>query len=183
MIRKFLLFASVTALTITNAYPSAQTASPVKQIKAGETVLFGDSFTARVSQTTKSPFPPKLKLKGEPVVVVIELDGGKKGVTLSYNLTANVKSSDVALMTGTVRTAPLAVIEDFPSWGGDNDKEVEVLDPKDTSGNVALTFEGKGSVSLLFDVPAAQAKGPRKLSVSLRTTQPQEQAHSFVVIL
>ena len=182
MIRKFLLVVAIAALAISNAYPQGHTGA-VKQIKAGEVVLFGDTFTARVTQTAKSPFPPKLKLKGEPVVVIIELDGGKKGVTLSYNLSADSKSSDVSLMTGTVRNGPLAVMEDFPSWGGDNDKEIEILDPKDSAGNVALSFEGKGSVSLLFDVPAAQAKSPRKLSVSLRTTQPQAEAHSFVVNL
>jgi len=181
MIRKFLLVVAIATLAIQPAHP--QTAGPIKQIKPGEVVLFGDTFTAKVTQSTKSPFPPSIKLKGEPIVVIIELDGGKKGVTLSYNLTADAKSSDVSLTTGALRNAPLAVIEDFPSWGSDNDKEIEVLDPKDTGGNVALTFQGKGSVSLLFDVPAAQAKSPRKLSVNLRTTQPQAEAHSFIVNL
>ena len=181
MIRRFFLFLALATLAIQPAYPQSRTAGPVKQIKAGEVVLFGDTFTVKVTQATKSPFA-RVKLKGEPVVVLLELDGGKKGVTLSYNLTSDPRSSDLALVSGGQKNAPRAVMEDFPSWGNDNDKEVEVLDPKDT-GSVSLTFEGKGSVSLLFDVTAAQAKGPRKFSVTLRTTQPKPEEHSFVVNL
>jgi hypothetical protein len=182
MIKKLFLVLAVGVLAIQPAYPQSGTAGSVKQIKPGEVVLVGDSFTVKVTQSAKSPFPG-VKLKGEPVVVLIELDGGKKGVTLSYNLTADSKSSDVYLTSGALRNAPRAVMEDFPSWGSDNDKEVEVLDPKDPSGNVSLTFQGKGAVSLLFDLPPAQAKSPKKLSVNLRTTHPQAEQHSFVVNL
>lgn len=180
MIKRLFLFLAVAALSIQPVYPQTRAAGSPRQIKAGEIVLFGDTFRVKVTQSAKSPFPG-LKLKGEPVVVVIELDGGKKGVTLNYNLTADAKSSDLKLMTGTVRNAPRAVIEDFPSWGGDNDKEVEILDPSETDGNVSLAFEGKGAVTLLFDVPAAQAKSPRKLSVTIRALKPQAEEHSFVV--
>lgn len=182
MIRRFLLVVAVAALAIQPVHPQTQPSGSVKQIKAGEVVLFGDTFTVKVTQSTKSPFS-NVKLKGEPFVVVIELDGGKKGVTLSYNLTADAKSSDVSLTTGALRNAPRAVMEDFPSWGNDNDKEIEVLDRNETDGNVSLTFAGKGALSLLFELPAAQAKAPKKLSVSLRTTQPQTEAYSFVVNL
>jgi len=182
MIRRFLLVVAIAALAIQPVHPQTQTAGPVKQIKAGEVVLLGDVFTVKVTQSTKSPFS-NVKLKGEPVVVVIELDGGKKGVTLAYNLTADSRSSDVYLTSGALRNAPRAVMEDFPSWGSDNDKEVEVLDRSDTDGNVSITFSGKGAVSLLFELPPGQAKGPKKLSVSLRATQPQTEAFSFVVAL
>ena len=181
MIKRLFLFLAVAAL-IQPAYPQSQGAAPAKQIKAGEVVLFGDSFTVKVTQSAKSPFS-NVKLKGDPFVVVIELDGGKKGVTLSYNLTADSRSSDVYLASGTLRNAPRAVMEDFPSWGSDNDKEIEVLDRNDTDGGVSLTFAGKGALSLLFELPAGQAKSPKKLSVSLRTTQPQSEAYSFVVNL
>ena len=182
MIRRLFLFLAVAALAIQSAYPQNRAAGSVKQIKAGEVVLFGDSFTVKVTQATKSPFT-HVKLKGEPVVVVLELDGGKKGVTFSYNLTADSKSSDLCLVSGAQKNAPRAVLEDFPSWGSDNDKEVEVLDPRDTAGSVSLNFEGKGSVSLLFDVPPAQAKAPRKFTVNIRTLQPKPEEHSFVVNL
>ncbi|HWO03115.1 MAG TPA: hypothetical protein VNS63_27990 [Blastocatellia bacterium] len=182
MIRRVFLVLAVATLTIQPSYPQDRTAGSVRQVKAGEVVLFGDSFTVKVSQAAKSPFAG-VKVKGEPVVVVLELDGGKKGVTLSYNLTADSRSSDLCLVSGGQKTAPRAVMEDFPSWGSDNDKEIEVLDPKETAGSVSLSFEGKGAVSLLFDVPAAQAKAPRKFSVSLRTLQPRDEAHSFVVNL
>ena len=181
MIRRLSLFLAVAVLAIQPAYPQTGTAGSVKQIKPGEVVLFGDSFTVKVTTSGKSPFP-SVKLKGEPVVVLIELDGGKKGVTLFYNLSADSKSSDVYLTSGALRNAPRAVMEDFPSWGSDNDKEVEVLNPKET-GSESLTFQGKGTVALLFDLPPAQAKSPKKLSVSLRTTQPQTEQHSFVVNL
>lgn len=180
MIRRSFIFLAVATLSIQPVYPQAQTAESARQIKAGEVVLFGDTFRVKVTQSNKSPFPG-LKLKGEPVVVVIELDGGKKGVTLSYNLTADSKRSDLSLLTGAVRNAPSAVMEDFQSWGSDNDKEVEILDPSETDGHTTLTFQGKGTLTLLFDVPAAQTKSPRKLSVSLRTLKPQTEEHSFVV--
>jgi hypothetical protein len=182
MIRRLFLFLAVATLLIQPVYPQIRAVESGKQIKAGEVVLFGDTIRVKVTMSTKSPFPG-LKLKGEPVVVVIEVDGGKRGVTLSYNLTADSKSSDVNLLTGALRNAPRAVMEDFPSWGNDNDKEVEILDPAEKDGNVSLTFEGKGAITLLFDVPAAQAKSPRKLSVNLRTIKPQAEEHSFVVSL
>ena len=182
MIRRLFLLLAVAVLSIQPAYPQTRAAESGKQIKAGEVVLFGDTIRVKVTQSNKSPFPG-LKLKGEPVVVVIELDGGKRGVTLSYNLTADSKSSDLSLLTGAMRNAPRAVMEDFPSWGRDNDKEVEILDPTETDGNVSLTFEGKGAITLLFDIPAAQAKSPRKLSVKVRTLKPQAEEHSFIVNL
>lgn len=182
MIKRLFLLLAVATLSIQPAYPQTGAAESARQIKAGEVVLFGDTIRVKVTQSAKSPFPG-FKLKGEPVVVVIELDGGKRGVTLSYNLTADSKSSDLSLLTGALRNAPRAVMEDFPSWGSDNDKEVEILDPNGTDGNVSLTFEGKGAITLLFDVPAPQAKSPRKLSVMLRTLKPQAEEHSFVVNL
>ena len=182
MIRRLFLFLAVAALSIQPAYPQTRAEESPRQIKAGEIALLGDTIRVKVTQSTKSPFPG-YKAKGQAVIVVLELDGGKRGVTVLYNLTADSKSSGLCLLTGALRNAPRAVMEDFPSWGGDNDKEVEILDPTETDGNVSLTFEGKGEVTLLFDVPAAQAKSPRKLSVNLRTLKPQAEEHSFIVNL
>jgi hypothetical protein len=182
MIRKLFLFLSVATLSIQPVYPQTRAVESGRQIKAGEFALFGDTVRVKVTRSTKSPFT-SYKLKGEPVVVVVELDGGKKGVTLSYNLTTDSRSSELSLLTGAMRNAPRAVIEDFPSWGSDNDKEVEILDPAETDGSVSLSFEGKGTLTLLFDIAAAQAKSPMRLSVKLRTLKPQEEEHSFIVNL
>lgn len=73
------------------------------------------------------------------------------------------------------------MIEDFPSWGGDNDKEIEILKPEDKAVGASLRFQGKGSVSLLFDVPADQAKTQKKLSILIKTVEPTVEEHSFIV--
>ena len=82
---------------------------------------------------------------------------------------------------GSFEALRLAVVEDFPSWGKDNDKEVEVLNAREGAGGVILTFGQKGSVSLLFDVPAEQVKAALKFSMTLRTVKPKDEQHSFVV--
>jgi hypothetical protein len=180
IVNKLLLLAAVSVLTLHAAYPQSQVKN--KQLKTGEMVQLSDGLTARVMKSAPAPFA-KVKVKGEAVVVVLELDAGKKGVTLSYRLTADPKLSDVYLAGGTQRIAPRAVIEDFPSWGNDNDKDVEVLDPTDKSGRVTLTFERKGSVTLLFDVPMEQAKTPQTFSMMLRTVKPKDEQLSLVVNL
>jgi hypothetical protein len=180
IVKNLLLLAAVSALTIHSAYPQSQGTN--KQLKTGEVIQLSDSLSVRLMKSAASPFT-KVKVKGEAVVVVLELDAGKKGVTLSYRLTADAKLSDVYLASGAQRIAPRAVIEDFPSWGNDNDKEVEVLDPTDKSGRVNLTFERKGSVTLLFDVPMEQAKTQQTFSMILRTVKPKEEQLSLVVNL
>ncbi|MFY9557726.1 MAG: hypothetical protein WAV47_23715, partial [Blastocatellia bacterium] len=157
MTRKLLLLAVLFGLTVDSAYPQSRSSDSTRQLKAGEVVQLSDSLTARVTRSATSPFT-QIKTTGNQVVVVLDFDAGKKGATLSYKLTADPKFSDVYLTIGTQKIAPLAVIEDFRSWGSDNDKEVELLDPADKSGGVILTFEQKGSVSLLFDVPLDQAR-------------------------
>jgi hypothetical protein len=174
------LLAAISVLAISAAYPQGQGTS--RQFKAGDVVRLSDSLTAKVMKSTPSSFA-KVKVKGEAVVVVLELDAGKKGVTLTYKLTADTKLSDVYLASGGQRIAPRAVLEDFPSWGKDNDKEVEVLDATDKSGGVTLTFERKGSIALLFDVPLEQAKTPKTFSMVLRTVKPKDEQLSLVVDL
>ena len=170
------LFCAALALVIEPA--SAQTARPVR---AGEIVRVAEGLTLRVTTGAKSPFT-NVKLKGTPFVVVLELDGGNKETALSYQLSTDVKSSDVYLTSGNQRFAPRAVMEDFPSWGSDNDKEVELVDPRD-GGAVSLSFRKAGSVSILFEVPPDQAATPKKLTVSVRTLKPTEQQHSLIVTL
>ncbi len=180
IMKRLLLVVAVAALAAHAAYSRGQATDSTRQVKAGEVIQFGDSLTVRVTKSPKSQFSG-VKLKGEPVVVVIDFDGGKQGATLSYKLTADPRTSDLHLASGAQRLAPLALIEDFPSWGKDNDKEVEVLNPKESGGGVILTFGQKGSVTLLFDVPAEQAKTALKFSMTLRTVKPKDEQHSFVV--
>ena len=181
MMRKFLFFVVVVALTINVAYPQSRSGDSARQVKAGEVVPFGETVFVRATKATKSF--EGVKVKGEPVVVVLEMDAGKQGATLFYRLSADPGSSEIYLLSGAQKIAPRAVIEDFPSWGRDNDKEVDKLDPKETIGGVTLTFQQKGSISLLFDVPLEEAKTQKKLSVVLRMVQPKDEQRYFVVTL
>ncbi|MFY9556010.1 MAG: hypothetical protein WAV47_14970, partial [Blastocatellia bacterium] len=153
-----------------------------RQIKAGEVIQLSESLTTRVTRSATSHFT-HVKTTGGRLVVVLDFDAGKKGASLSYRITADPKFSDVYLTIGTQKIAPRAVIEDFQSWGSDNDKEVEVLDPEDKAGGVLLTFERKGSVSLLFDVPLDQARTTQKFALRFRTLKPKDEQHSLVVSL
>jgi hypothetical protein len=181
MMRKLLLLVTVFALAINVAYPQSRSDDSARQVRAGEVVPFGESLFVRVMKSTK-PFAG-VKVKGEPVVVVLEMDAGKPGATLFYKLSADPATTEVYLLSGAKKLAPRAVIEDFPSWGKDNDKEVDMLDPKETIGGVTLTFQQKGSIALLFDVPLEEAKTPKKVSVALRMVQPKDEQRSFVVTL
>jgi hypothetical protein len=179
--RKVLLVLAVFALSINVAHPQSRGDDSAMQVKAGEVVPFGESLFVRVVKSTK-PFAG-IKVKGEPVVVVIEVDSAKSGATIFYNLSADPTATEVYLLSGAKKVAPSAVIEDFPSWGKDNDKEVEALDPKNSMAGVTLNFQNKGSIALLFDVPVEDAKSQKKLSVSMRMIQPQDEKRSFVVTL
>jgi len=179
--RRVLLLVSIVALITNVGYTKTQEAEPAKQVRAGDVVPFGETLFVRASKATNTF--EGIKVKGEPLVVVLEMESGKKGVTLFYKLTADSGSSQIYLLSGAHKIAPSAVIEDFPSWGRDNDKEVDKLDPKDTVGGVTLSFQQKGSISLLFDVPVADAKAQKKLSVVMRMVQPKDEQQSFVVSL
>lgn len=176
MIRRALITAAVFAL-ITQA---ALGQSPVKQAKPGEIVRLTEGLTLRVTKAVKSPFA-NVKVAGEAFVVVLELDAGPKETGLSYQMTADAKTSEVSLTSGTQRVAPRALVEDFPSWGEDNDKEVELITPQD-KGAASISFRKTGSISILFDLPAGQPAA-RKLSLVLRTLKPAEEQHSIVVTL
>ena len=180
--KRFLLVIALTALATHAAYSQGHSNDSARHVKAGEVLQFGDSLNVRVTRSPVSQFSG-VKLKGQPLVVVLDFDSGKQGATLSYKLTTDPRTSDLYLASGAQRLAPLAVVEDFPSWGKDNDKEVEVIDPKESGGGVVLSFGQKGSVLLLFDVPAQQAKTPLKFSMKLRTVAPADEQHSFVVSL
>ena len=180
--RKLLFLAVVAALATQSAYSQGPSGDAPKPLKTGEQVQLSESISFKVIRAAKSPFTD-VKVQGQPVVVVLELDSGKKNATISYRLSANSRLSDIYLGDGAQKIAPLAVIEDFPSWGEDNDKEVEVLDPAEKSGEINLSFQKKGSISFLFDVPAAQAKTPQKFSIIVRAVKPTDEKHSFVVSL
>ena len=176
-----MLLGAIFALGITVAYSQNPTVEKPREIPAGEVVSIGESLFVRVVRSTR-PFDG-IKVKGEPVVVSLEMEAGKSGATLFYNLSADPKATEIYLLSGAKKLAPLAVIEDFPSWGTDNDKEVERLDPKDALGGTTLNFQRKGSINLLFDVPVEDAKVQKKLSVALRMVQPKDEQRSFVVSL
>jgi len=163
----------VIALQLANINPVAGQARP------GEVITIGDTVFIKVSKAT-TQFAG-VKVKGEAFVAVLEMESGKKGATLFYKINNTPDSSQIFLMSGTKKIAPRAVIEDFPSWGQDNDKEIDTLDPKDTIGGTTLTFQQKGSLSILFDVPLEEARTPKKLSVALRMVQPKDDEKTFVV--
>jgi len=171
----------VTVLAIQTAYSQSARSDSPKLLKLGELVQLSDGVTFRVTRAAKSPFT-SVKIGGQAVVVVLDLEA-RKSVTVSYQLSANPKLSEIYLTDGAQKMAPSAVIEDFPSWGADNDKEIEILDPLEKAGGVNLSFQRKGSVSLLFDVPVEQAKTLQKLSIKLRTIKPADEQRSFVVSL
>lgn len=175
MIRRALIIAAMFGLITQSAF--AQT--PVRQARAGEVVRLTEGLTLRVTKAVKSPFA-SVKVTGEPFAVVLELDAGLKETALSYQITADAKTSEVSLTSGTQRIAPRAVVEDFPSWGEDNDKEVELITPHDV-GAASISFRRTGSISVLFDLPAGPPASARKLSLVLRTLKPTEEQHSIVV--
>jgi hypothetical protein len=179
--KKLLLVVALAVVGANAAYSQGHSNDSARQVKAGEVMQFGDSFSVRVTRSLMPQFSG-VKIKGQPLVVVLDLDSGKQGATLSYKLTTDPRTSDLYLAGRAQRLAPVAVIEDFPSWGKDNDKEVEVLSVKEGGGGgVILTFGQKGSISLLFDVPAEQAKAAMRFSMTLRTVKPKDEQHSFVV--
>jgi len=181
MMKKSIILVMVAGLAVNAAYSQGRAADSVAQVKQGEVVPIGDGLMVKVIKATTSF--AGVKLKGEPVVVALEMDAGKKGATLFYKLSRDPGSSEVLLMSGSKKLAPRAVIEDFPSWGQDNDKEIDGLDPKETVGGTTLTFQQKGTISILFDVPPEEAKTPKKLSVMLRVVLPTNVQRSFVVPL
>ena len=181
MMKRVLLTLAIVALASNVAYPQTQKADNAKPVQVGEVVPFGENLFVKVVKSTK-PFEG-IKVKGQPVVVVLEMDAGKAGATLFYHLTSNPATTDLFLLSGVKKLAPRAVIEDFPSWGTDNDKEVDTLDPAETVGGVTLNFQQKGSIALLFDVPLEDVKTQKKFSVALRMVQPKDERRSFVVPL
>src|SRR6185503_7760850 len=101
MIRRALITAAVFALITQSALGQ----SPVKQAKPGEIVRLTEGLTLRVTKAVKSPFA-NVKVAGEAFVVVLELDAGPKETGLSYQMTADAKTSEVSLTSGTQRVAP-----------------------------------------------------------------------------
>jgi hypothetical protein len=177
---RLVLFLYIAAVALFPLDTQNRPADKSREIKAGEVVALDENLSVRVTQTTPAAFEG-VKLKGAGVVVVIELDAGKNSVTFLYRLHPIAKSSEIFLVSGGEKLAPRALIEDFPSFGTDNEKEVEVVDPKGGLSPSTLDFEGKGSISFLFDVPASQAKTPKKFSAIIRTTKPKSEEHSLTV--
>src|SRR6185437_3793859 len=98
MMRKFLLFVSVVALTINVAYPQSKGGDSARQVKSSELVPIGETFFVKAARTTR--VFEGVKVKSEPVVVALDMDAGKKGATLYYKLTADPGSSEIYLLSG-----------------------------------------------------------------------------------
>lgn len=179
--KKLLLFVTIAALLSASAaaYSQGQSPDAARQLKSGEWVQLG-KVNVRALRGTKTTFKG-VKITGSPVEVQLEFDA-PKSAAVSYKLTPDAKS-DIYLLRGDQKIAPVAVIEDFPSWGSDNDKEVEVLDPKEGVGDVTLNFAQKGSVSLLFDVPADQVKTPQNYKLMVKAIKANNEKFSFIVSL
>lgn len=182
MMKEFLLCAAAMTLAVQAAPPQGRTPGSVRDVSAGEIYRAGSDLKVKVTRSAESPFKG-VEVKGEALIAVLELDAGTKNVTLFYNVSADSRTSGLHLKAGTRRYAPRAVMEDFPSWGPDNDKEIEVLDPEDTDGDVTVQFKGKGYIYLLFDVPPARAAAAKKLSLDLRTGDASSLQHSYLVSL
>jgi len=180
--RNLLLCALAIAFSMSPAVSQTRKGESPTALQPGEVVRIGNDLTLKVTKSTQ-PLFKGVNLKGEATIAVLEFDAGRSGATVLYKASTDARQSELYLTTGTEMLAPRAVIEDFPSWGSDNDKEVEALDASPSSGGDAVTFQGKGSISLLFDVPAAQAKTAKKLSLVVRTSKPTVQKYSFVVNL
>jgi hypothetical protein len=176
--KRLILFLAIAAIITPAVYPQGQAADSPRQVKSGEWFQLGTTIKVRAVRGTKVQFNG-VKLQGSPVEVLIEFDGGKNS-NVAYKLTPDAKS-DIYLMKGDQEIAPVAVMEDFPSWGADNDKEIEVLNPKESVGNVTLNFSQKGSVSLLFDVPAEQMKPPQNFKLVVNSIKANGAKFSFVV--
>ena len=179
MMKRMLTYFALAGLVVAPAYSQNRTTAPAKEAKTGEVIQLTPGLSAKVSKPSPSSFAA-VKVKGEAVVIAIELDAGQKGAMVFYKASADSKS-EIYLTGASGRLLPHAVIEDFPSMGSDNDKEVEVFDPKEGAGGGSVEFQGKGSISFLFDVPASQAHSPMKLTVTLRSIKPKPAEHSFVV--
>jgi hypothetical protein len=178
---KFLSVLTATTFLAQAVYAQSGSDS-LKQAKAGDTIKVVEGVTIRITKTEKSSFKG-VNVKGEAFVVVLELDTGKKRARIGYQLSTDPRWSDVYLTSGEQTMGPRAVIEDFPSRGSDNDKEIEVLDPRDKAVGATLQFQGKGSVSLLFDVPTEKVKSQKKLTINLQTVEPSQEQISFTVTI
>jgi len=179
MMNKLLICFALAGVAVLPGFSQNRTAATIKEAKAGEEIQLRAGLTAKVSKSNSSSFA-SVKVKGEAVVVTIELDAGQKGAMILYKPAAD-SQSEIYLTGASGKLAPRAVIEDFPSLGSDNDKELEVLDPKEGPGGGSIDFQGKGFISLLFDIPPSQARTPMKLSVTVRSIKPKPEQHSFVV--
>ena len=176
--KRFILFVAMATILVPAGYSQAPDAP--QQVKAGVWVPLGTTINARAVQATKKTFNG-VKLQGTAVEVLIEFNA-TKSASIAYKLSPDAKS-DIYLLKGDQKISPIAVVEDFPSWGADNDKEVEVLNPRDSIGDVTLNFTQKGSVSLLFDVPADSNKAPQNFKLMVNNIKANTAKYSFVVSL
>jgi hypothetical protein len=151
---KLLLIMAFVIVQTTFAQERPRRAS--KEFKAREVISLGDAMTVKGAPGVR-PLISGLKFKGESFVAVLDFNA-KKAAGIIYNLSIDPDTTGVALLIGGKKYAPVATMDDFPSWGRDNDKEIEPLEKDDTEGSVSVRFDGRGSVSFFFDLPAGSGK-------------------------
>lgn len=177
--KKLILFVAIAAVLVPAVYSQGPAPDAPRQVKSGEWIPLGTAIKVRAARATKKSFNG-VKLQGSPLEVVIEFES-VKNASIAYKVTPDAKS-DIYLLKGDQKIAPLAMVEDFPSWGADNDKEIEVLDSKDPGG-VTLNFAQKGVVSLLFDLSPALSKEPQNFKLMVNGITANGAKYSFVVNL
>ena len=182
MVRRSLKFLLLMALIVHTTFAQERLRRVSKEFKAREVISLGETMTVKGASGAR-PLTSGLKIKGESFVAVLDFDAGKKAAGVTYNLSLDPENSGIWLLINGKKFSPVAVMDDFPSWGSNNDKEIEPIEKEDGDSSPSLRFEGRGSISFIFDLPAGSAKAPKKLSVSLQSTEPKLASHEFIVSL
>jgi hypothetical protein len=180
--KKFILFAALAALLAPAVYSQNPTGAPV-ELKGDVWTPLGTTLKARFTRGWNGPKLPTdaVKVKGNAMFAMIEFQA-TKSATVSYKTTPDDKS-DIYLVKDGQKIAPIAVMEDFPSWGEDNDKEVELLTSRNSPGSTTLNFSQTGWLNILFDVPLEQMKPPQNFKLMVRSLKANNQTYSFAVSL
>ncbi|MCE9624005.1 MAG: nuclear transport factor 2 family protein [Deltaproteobacteria bacterium] len=100
------------------------------------------------------------KVAGKAFAVDLTLNFPETGSTLSYFLHGNPNLSDNYAVVDGHRFGPIAFAEDYPPMSNEKGgREVTVVE-KDYSYSKNRNFQGKGTVSLLFDLPKDAKDSP-----------------------
>ena len=138
--------------------------------------LYNDA-TMYVQKGADSTFAG-VEISGKPFVIDLKFDPGSNLICTLRSFNENVEgesSSSFILLIGDSKTTPVAWVDNFPLNDQAKDNKVKVVDSFISSN---LCF-GKGTTSLLFDIPAAQLNQPKKFFLTFELTGPEEKKLSF----